>query len=45
MQRDNPYHNDSTGGTLCKVRVGDKTANFTLKPGQTFTVNGDLKSL
>jgi len=35
----------STGGTLCKVRAGDKTANFTLKPSQTITVNGDLKSL
>jgi alpha-L-fucosidase 2 len=35
----------STGGTACKVRAGDKTTEFSLKPGQSITVNGELKTL
>lgn len=33
----------STTDTLCRVRLGDKAAQFTLRPGETVTLNANLQ--
>lgn len=33
----------STAGTTCHVRLGDKSASFTLRPGATVRLNADLQ--